>query len=240
MATRCLTLLVLAWLTLSSCERVLQLHPNDRRNPTPPSRQLASIPIIAVGRILANEHIGSARKEDEFSAPIQLCRVTIQIENILRGRIAKGRTAVYYFTDVGSTGASPRLGMSPYAGSWHLGDRMMFFLRRDASVLRTTCDFRDYCVVQVFSGAHPGFKINPDKSIAENIVDLLLTRGADSRDRQMIKAITKSRVLDFSEAYALRKIEQLALDGPQEVTNAACDLLSAYKHPCATETISPK
>lgn len=117
---------------------------------------------------------------------------------------------------------------------------MIFFLRRDAGVLRTTCDFLDYCVVQVFSGAHPGFKVNPDKSLAENIVDLLLTRGTKSSDPQMIKAITKSRVLDFSEAYALGKIQQLALDGPQEVTNAACDLLSAYKRPCATETSPPK
>jgi len=240
MATRGLVALVSVPLILLGCNGVRQLRPSNRQNPTPPSMHLASIPIIVVGRILANEDIGSARKEDEFSAPIQLCRVTIQIENILRGRIAKGRTAVYYFTEVGSTGASPRLGMSPYAGSWHLGDRMIFFLRRDAGVLRTTCDFRDYCVVQVFSGAHPGFKATPDKSLAENIVDLLLTRGADSSNRQMIKAITKSRVLDFSEGYALRKIEQLVLGGPQEVTNAACDLLSAYKRPCATETGPPK
>jgi len=235
-----LTVLILAWLTLSGCGGVRQLRPNDRRNQTAPSRQLASIPIIVVGRILANENIGSARQEDQFPAPVQLCRVTIQIETVLRGDMTTDRASVYYFTEVGSTGASPRLGMSPYTGSWHLGDRMIFFLRRDAGVLRTTCDFSDYCVVQVFSGAHPGFNVNPDKPLAENIVDLLLTRGNGSSDRQMIKAITKSRVLDLSEAYALQKMEQLALGGPQEITNAACDLLSAYNRPCATETSPPK
>ena len=110
MATRGLVALVSAPLILLGCNGVRQLRPSNRQNPTPPSMHLASIPIIVVGRIRANENIGSPRKEDEFSAPVQLCRVTIQIENILRGRDSKGsnRCILLHRSGVDRCLAAPR------------------------------------------------------------------------------------------------------------------------------------
>ncbi len=78
---------------------------------------------------------------------------------------------------MGAFDSSTLLGMYGEGGIWHMGDREMFFLRNDSGVLRTICDTWNTCVVPVFSGAHPGFKPDPGKPLAEAIIDLLLTRG---------------------------------------------------------------
>jgi hypothetical protein len=194
--------------------------------------QLDSVPIVIVGQILLADTVGRPQREKN-GLPVQLYRVTVHVENVLRGNV-QGDVAIYYFSGAKglSIGSSGLLGMTTNAGSWHLGDRIVFFLRREDGVLRTTCDFRRYCALQVYSGAHPEFRPDASKPLADNLVDLLLTRGERCTDKQMADAILKSRTPEISEAYAYQQLSQLAIKGPLEITRAACEMLSVANRKC--------
>src|SRR6185437_9543612 len=68
-----------------------------------------SIPVIVVGRILSNvairEEHGSC--QDKYF-PVQLYRVTVDVENVLRGENIPNKIDVYYFSGVGSQGGPGR------------------------------------------------------------------------------------------------------------------------------------
>jgi hypothetical protein len=102
-----------------------------------------SIPVIVVGRVAANVAI---RKEhgscqDKYF-PVQLYRVTVDVENVLRGENIPSQVDVYYFSGLGSHVGPARLGMRENGGRRRLGDRELFLLRRDSGVLRTKYDAR--------------------------------------------------------------------------------------------------
>src|SRR6185312_7737478 len=178
-------------------------------------RDPASAPIIVVGRILSNEKTGKVRqwhpKEDSISTyHVQLFRVTVEIENILRGGPLPKKPEIYYFALAGNVGGPPGIALTSISGTWHKGDRGLFFLREESGKLRTECDLSVRCVPPILSGSHPNFKVDPKQPLAYSIVDLLLTRGIDCSDQQMIEAVSNYAPSLFSQSFAIKKLRPIS------------------------------
>jgi len=193
-----------------------------------------------VGTILQNTKVGQLRRAnwDEY-ATVQLYRVTVHIENVLRGSLRDRNIPVYYFAYAGTIGGPPGLGMAGTGGTWHIGDRELFFLRRDSRVLRTICDFSHTCVMPVHTGKHPGFHFEPGKPVADSIVDLLLTRGQNCTDQQMKQAFVHCYAFGFSPDYTVKKLQQIAATEDPAVSSEACETLADFAHPCLTHAPEP-
>ena len=217
----------------SACGRPLSLSESERSDRVLPFYQAETTPIIAVGRIMHNTEIGHPYSSKwRPHSQVQLYKATVTVENVLRGERIPENLDVYYIADTGPFGGPPRLGVAENGGTWHIGDREIFFLRRDSGVLRTICDYMHFCVVPVMTGSHPGFKLDLSKPVAYGIVDLLLTKGQGISDAEMANAIVKSPADSFSKDYTLQKLQQLTLSGSPEIHNAACEMLAALRHPC--------
>src|ERR1043165_8484057 len=59
--------------------------------------------------------------------------------------------------------------------------RRVLWLRKDAGVYRTACDWQN-CVVRIESGGHPAYHSDPNGSLDQQILDLSLTRGEGPLD----------------------------------------------------------
>jgi hypothetical protein len=119
----------------SACTKVPPLVRDKRSEAALPFYQAASTRIIVVGKILSAADVGAPDPSKWYpDDTIQLHRVRVKVENVLRGDVT-GNIAVYYFASVGPIGGPARLGMFNQAGRWHIGDREMFFLRLDSGVL---------------------------------------------------------------------------------------------------------
>ena len=68
---------------------------------------------------------------------LQLRKVNVRVENVLRGGSLPSAITIYYFTWYRYTGGNRPL------GAWKSGDRRIFWLHEDSGVLRTACDARD-------------------------------------------------------------------------------------------------
>src|SRR5581483_9448446 len=56
--------------------------------------------------------------------PMQLRRVNVRIENVLRGDIQPKTVSVYYFISL-RAGGHLLMGMSGHGGHWHVGDHLI-------------------------------------------------------------------------------------------------------------------
>ncbi len=218
-----------------SCASTMGFTPRRPDVGTFPYEQVSSIPFIFVGRIVSNVEVGHQKPAPwNKYQKVQLYRVNLTVENVLQGRVDSGDLYVYYFAYWGPIGSPPGLGMSKRAGDWHIGDREMFFLRKESGKFRTICDISDRCVVPVFSGPHPQFRINTTKPLEYNIIDLLLTRGNNADDEDMIKAIHSDRPSLFSQSYTIVKLKQLVREEAPKVRDAACKALLNWGQRCSS------
>ena len=214
------TALSLTWLAVQP----LPLHLIDQcdyqRNPKP------TAPIIVVG-VLASDTL--VRKPVPMRSrptyPLQLRRLSVRIENILKGGPLPESLTVYYFTFAGGFQGNRPLGF------WEVGCRRILWLRWDAGVLRTVCDGYDNCTIGVYSGAHPNYRPDPKKPLDYALVDLLLTRGEGSVNG--IGFATEAfreepdNVSGLQE-YAIEKLRYLALTEQDEIKSSACESLWIY------------
>lgn len=200
-------------------------------------------PFIVVGVITSNSDLHHPIKITDENAPqvmpsdsevvYHLFRVNVRIENVLRGSIRRSNIEIYYYTQVGPLGGTPRLGMWNAGGLWHIGDREIFYLKKSIGVFRTYCDVVAPCATPVFSGAHPSFTIDSSKPPAESIIDLLLTRGQGSTDQGMVKAVLSRSAEYFDEPYTIRKWRETAEhDRSAVVRDAACSQLKRWELSC--------
>ena len=94
-----------------------------------------SVPIVIVGTI--NEDLPVNRPVRSHWNPevlLQLHRLRIHVENVLRGNVEPATVLVYYFQIASSYEGNPPL------GTWRGGKRNVFYIRPDAGVLRLACD----------------------------------------------------------------------------------------------------
>jgi hypothetical protein len=155
--------------------------------------------------------------------PLQLRRLTVRVENVLRGAPVPETIAVYYFTWAGGFDGPRPLGF------WRLGGRRILWLRRDSGVLRTACDGWDYCTMSVQSGAHPGYRPDPRKRIDYAVADLILTRGDGAINEIEFANEVAWGVPDQGlQGYVVEKLRHLALTEHGGVKASACKLLWVY------------
>ena len=217
---------VLAILTLTGCgggPPDLAVHTEAE------NEHCRAAPLAIVGVIESDEEAAPGRTAD-----MQLRRLRIRMENVLRGKaLLAGLTGpaitVYYFKfGSGYTGPRP-------LGTWdEQSMRRVFWLEQTAGIYRTSCDGRDDCTIGIHSGAHPGYQIDPGKTVEQAIVDLGLTRGArDANDKWFASSIENSAPPDDSTRdYFIEKLKTLSEAERGPVREAACKLLVRYASAC--------
>lgn len=199
----------------------------------PGATNMGAIPLILVGRIVGFSTVGhahSSRWESDF--PVQLARVNVQVETVLQSytvvngilRPANEPAGVvsifYYFHPEAAVPGVAEMGMSGHGGSWHIGDRVMFFLQRENGYLRTLCDRWRHCTRAVLTGSHLGYRPRSN-DVTVSIIDILLTRGQGASDQQIAEAIQAFRPSDFNPTYAVQKLQELAQEETPVVREVA-------------------
>jgi hypothetical protein len=229
---RCLLCAVIMLST--ACERVPPLVEYESSGGGLTQQGIASVPIVIVGRILAHSEIGRphpSRWDSKY--PMQLYKVTVQVENVLRGDIESGTVSVFYLKNLYASDGPARMGVVGRGGQWRVGDRLIWFLRRDAGVLRTVLDTWAQCAKPVFTGSHVNYRPRPEETLAQMIVDILLDRGEGCSDQQMAEALSKSVPEGFDLTYTVKKVRRLSEDKSPEIRKAAREKLErlAYSWP---------
>lgn len=114
-------------------------------------------------------------------------------------------------------------------GFWRVGGRRILWLRSDSGVLRTACDGWDGCTTAVGSGAHRGYRPDPQKPLDYALSDLLLTRGEGPIDEIGFASQVAWGVPDDGlQEYVIEKLRQLALTEYGDVKASACKQLWVY------------
>ena len=176
-------------------------------------------PIVVVGVLLSDTLVlAPVPKHSSPGYPLQLRKLTVSVENVLRGNISGGTVPVYYFTFAGAFDGPQPLGM------WRVGSRRILWLRTDLGVLRTACDGWDQCTRGVYSGAHPHYTADPQKPVAYAVADILLTRGEGQINENRFAGSIDSGS-PGPEGYLIEKYRKLALTEGSAIKTAACTQL---------------
>lgn len=202
--------------------------------------KINSVPVIVVGTIQSHSRVGephSSRWEQggTQSGHLQLNRIIVRVENVLKGSGIPHELPVYYYVDLGIKEGPPIMGMADSGGTWHIGDRKLFVLQSDAGVLRTVCDNWERCVPGIFTGAHPNLSESSGRPLGELIADFLLTRGQDCTDEGIIKSLVSEASLayGYSKDYAVQRLQSIAATDHPGVRQQACEILRSMGQPCS-------
>lgn len=221
--SRSLVAVVVSACLISSCNRHSGISEYPPFIDLPFDERVAGVPIILVGRVTGSSAVGKPRRSVwGASGEVQMYRVNVSVENLLKGDLSEKNIPVFYFVRWGAWEGPPRL------GSWRIGDREMFFLQSNAGVLRTICDNYQHCVLPVFTGAHPGWSPDPKTGVGYQIIDFLLTRGKGCSDEDLIRQIQRTPSFDINNWSAIHKLEQLAENEPTAVRDEACHALNSF------------
>jgi hypothetical protein len=184
-------------------------------------------PIVVVGLLVSDTLVRNpVPAYSEPHSPLQLRKLTVKVENVLRGEAIPDTIIVYYFTWAGGFDGPRPLG-------WWDGNRRIFWLRRDSGILRTVCDGWDGCTRSVQSGAHPHYKPDPERSLDYALADLLLTRGDGPVNEIHFASQIDWGVPDQGlEGYVIDKVRHLALTEHGDVKVSSCKLLWSYSTAC--------
>ncbi len=221
MAPQILVLLFAASSLLNiSCERIPELV--DYQNGGY-RVDLESAPVIVVGTIAGHACLGQPHRSHWHpDQSMQLCRVTVRLENVLRGKVSGTVVPIYYLIGTRQMGHA-RMGMVGRGGHWQIGDRAIFFLQWDSGVLRTVYDTWAAATPPVLSGSHANYKPMPGESISHQIIDILLDRGQGCGEGQWAQAILGStaRATIFDLTYTIQKLRQIAATYTPQARQAA-------------------
>lgn len=157
---------------------------------------------------------------------VQLHRLRIHIENVLRGRVPHRDLTVYYFHI-----AQAYDGVRPL-GSWQKDSRWIFYLVEDAGVQRIACDVAGPCAVPVKSGAHNGYMPTLDNSLPSALADILLTAGSGVNDQEFADGLPEAAA-ELPVGLSIVRLHQLASRGGV-VRGSACSLLQILNSPCTS------
>ena len=175
-----------------------------------------SAPIVVVGVLMSDTRVlGSVPKHSDRRCKLQLRKLQVKVENVLKGDVTVRPAAVYYFTFAGGFDGPQPLGF------WRVRGRRILWLRRDSGVLRTACDGWDGCTWGVYSGAHPYYSADPRKPTENAVADIVLTRGEGSISRNAFAGAIE-RGAPGPQAYLIEKYRQLTLTEVAPIKTAAC------------------
>lgn len=191
-------------------------------------------PIVVVGAIQSDTLVRGPIHSDGML--IQLRKLKVRVENVLRGDAVLKTTTVYYFTWAGAFNGPRPLGFWGVKGSINPVYRRILWLRRDSGVLRTACDGWDECTMPAESGTHPNYKPDPRKPLAYALADIFFTRGNGVTDAEFARQVEWGAPSTVPEAYLFEKLQRLAATEVPAVRDAACKQLSYYRQKCV-ETV---
>ena len=211
----CQPVLAVFLLLSAGCTWEPHLRPYDERT----SNSWPTAPLVVVGVAEGDALIGRPVPAEHS---LQLHRVTVHVENVLRGTVPEHTITLYYFT----------LANLNFGGRFLIfhqdPTRRVFWVRKDGGVYRTACDWHN-CTVRIESGAHPGYRPDPNASMDQTLTELSLTRGEgpvnDHRFAQEMGYIVGRAGLD---GYTIEKLRHLVLTESSEVKYAACKELWGY------------
>jgi hypothetical protein len=146
----------------------------------------------------------------------------VRIENVLRGDVPRRTIALYYFAFRHlNAGHHPLIfGKAP--------SRRLIALRTDGAVYRTVLDGWN-CAPLIVTGAHPGYRPEPDSTLAHYEVDLNTTRGEGLVDSGAFSSeIEEITSLGGEEGFLTEKLRRLVLTESGPVRAAACTALARY------------
>ena len=182
--------------------------------------EIRSAPVVVAGAIWSDWPAGLGRG-------LELRRVKVAIENVLKGDVPLGPAEIYYFT-LPSDADEPRpLGM------WHAGERRIFYLRPENGVLHTACDGRDDCTIPYETGSHAGFHPDGHRPVDYAIADLLLTPGDGVTEDQFARSI-EQKVPARPVNYVIERLSRIASTTGGPVHAAACKQLRYLDRDCST------
>jgi hypothetical protein len=202
--------------------------------------QIFSAPIVVVGSILSDTLVRGPVPSVWTRSPLQLRKLKLTIENVLRGGATPGTATVYYFTWAGAYNGPRPLGLWAMPAHSTPIQRRIFWLKRDGGVLRTACDGWDYCTMPANSGSHPEYKTDPDKPLGYALADIFFTRGHDVTDDEFAAQVEWGAPSTVPEPYLFEKLRHLAATDAPIVKAAACRQLSYYNQTCGGPQFRPE
>ena len=211
-----LLLAILAIGATCSCGPVLR--PYDEHT----NMQADFAPLVVVGLAEHDERIGQpilSRQDPRH--PMQLHRITVHIENVLKGTVPQRTIPVYYFAHTGAFDVQHPLIFRREPS------RRMLCLRKDQGQYRIACDGSD-CTMRIMSGAHPGFRMNPGEPIERAMTELRLTRGEGPIDDHQFALDINRGAPERDLGYVIEKLRHLAVTESSEVKYAACRFLWVF------------
>ena len=184
-----------------------------------------SAPIIVVGVLASDKLIRKpVPMRSDPTYPLQLRRLTVHVENVLRGSPIPNVIAVYYFAFAGGFDGPEPL------GNWTPGARRILWLQKDSGVLRTVCDGWNYCTQRVGTGAHLNYRPDPQKALDYALLDILSTRGEGAVNENSFgtELDEVGDQVPGLQAYSIAKLRHLALTEHGYIRSCACQMLWLY------------
>ncbi len=205
---------------ISGCARTPPFIEHDEQS----NAQARLAPLVVVGIADFDAPVGNttpSRRDPSY--PMQLHRVRVRVENVLRGELSERTLTVYYFGFAGGFDGPRPLGFGPRPSRRILG------LSRDHGALRMACDGWDVCTMFVDSGAHPRYRTDPQESLDQAVAEIILTRGEGKIDEGQFARAVEWGVPDQGiQAYVIEKLKRLALTESPAIKRSACHLLWIY------------
>jgi hypothetical protein len=188
----------------------------------PPGSSLRFVreaPIVLVGKVAGVRTVGRPRlAEQDTRILIQLTRISLNVENVVRGQLQGNDLEFYAYTysDQNTTDFGPGR-FIPTTGT-----RRMFFLTQFSRGYRSVGDVIDY-TLQVASGRH-GQDFCQGDSFEDCIAKLLLVPGTGFDSEAFAIGLRKASSTAQqigSEDLALRLLDQLSHGPDQKIAAAA-------------------
>jgi hypothetical protein len=198
--------------------------------------RIFNAPIVVVGSIESDAFVRLTR---QYGIHLQLRKLNVRVENVLRGDLVVGTTTVYYYTWAGAFNGLRPLGFWDEHGSRHRECRRILWLRRDSGVIRTACDGGDECTMPVESGTHLDYKTDPGLSLGYALADIFFTRGNGATDAEFARQVEWGAPSTVPNAYLFEKLQRLAATEVPIVREAACKQLSYYRQKCVEPSGKP-
>ena len=189
------------------------------------------VPIVLVAQITEPASPAGTFHPARYDSKLitRLYRIRVKVENVFQGDVAVGESADFFlFVDNRNSGSSQSRRDLPK------GSRQLLFLERDHGQLRAIEDnFTSGFAIRILSGAHPNIKTDSSKSIEEQILEILLSRGANVSDMQMEAVINEApRYGIFGDALVIRELQRVADQETGPVRQSACSVLKEFKSTC--------
>ena len=192
---------------------------NDKLIEYPPqigvidANAMFAIPVIICGRAVSSSAL---------VGPIK-----VKVENVVQGDLTVGDTIdIYTFEYADNEGGTGRL---PHIDT---GDRNIYLLLHDAGTIRLVCDGCASAAPKVYSGAHPDLKRDERLPPAEQITEILLTRGVSGTEDGMLDAINWVDGGRLGWKVVLAQLQKTAMHETPRVREKACKVLKDWDLPC--------